>query len=70
MYGYGFSRSWQDLYEPPRLDCGLKDFDKIRKEFHFLENPDPGTAKSVLTYYTTEFNREMKRNLYCIVSSI
>ena len=69
MYGYGFSRSWQDLYENPRLNCGLKDLNKAIGEYAFLENPDPATDKSILMYYVTEFNRNIKQNLYCIVSS-
>ena len=68
MYGYGFSRPWQDVYEPPRLDCGLKDLKKALKEYEFLDNPDADTDKSILLYYSTELNHAMKRNLYCIVS--
>ena len=68
MYGYGFSRPWQDVYEPPRLDCGQKDLDKALEEYSFLDNPTPDINKSILLFYTTELNHAIKRNLYCIVS--
>ena len=68
MFGYGYSRPTQELYEPPRLDCGLKDFDKAVKEYDFLDNLDDKTSQSILQYYTTELNRTIKLNLYCIVS--
>ena len=67
MYGYGYSRPWQDAYEPPTLDCGRKQFEEALKEFDFLNNPDPETDLSVLIYYTTELNHNIKKKLYCIV---
>jgi hypothetical protein len=69
MYGYGYSRPWQDAYEAPRLDCGIKDLEAALAEFHFLDYPDPTIAKSILVYYTSELNHALKMNLYCIVSN-
>lgn len=67
MYGYGYSRPWQDAYEAPRLDCGLKDLEAALAEYDFLDDPDPATATSILEYYTNELNHAIKLNLYCIV---
>ena len=67
MYVYGYSRPYVDLYVEPKVDCGPKDFEDILKEFEFLDHPEPGTDKSVLTYYVTEFNHEAKMKLYCLV---
>jgi hypothetical protein len=68
MYVYGYSRPYVDLYVEPKVDCGPNDFEDILKEFEFLDHPEPGTDKSVLTYYVTEFNHEAKMKLYCLVS--
>ena len=68
LYGYGYSRPWQDEYEPPRLGCGRKDFEATLAEFEFLSDPDPGTDFSILVYYTSELNHAIKKGLYCIVT--
>ncbi len=68
MYGYGYSRPWQDAYEPPLLDCGHKEFEEALQEYAFLDNPDPENDISILVYYTTELNHVIKNKLYCIVS--
>jgi hypothetical protein len=68
MYGYGYSRPWQDAYEPPTLTCGRQDFEAALKEYEFLDNPDLETDVSVLVYYSTELNHNIKTKLYCIVS--
>ncbi len=37
LYGYGYSRPWQDAYENPILNCGMKDLESALKEYDFLE---------------------------------
>jgi hypothetical protein len=62
-----FSR--QNKFMDPRVHCGRSDFEKVLKEFEFLFNPNPSTAKSILTYYVSEYLRTMKLKLYCLVTT-
>jgi len=67
LYGYGYSAPFSEFLERP-VDCSIDDLFLIFDDYEFLENPDPSTDKSLLIYYTTELNVDIKRKLFCIVS--
>ncbi len=68
LYGYGYSWPYQNSYKAPRVECGLKDYEDVLKEFEFLDNPDSSVDNSVYSYYVTEFSHQAKLKLYCLVS--
>lgn len=70
MYGFGYSKQYADLYMDPETHCNVEDFDKLLQEFDFLEHHDSATHKSILNYYSTEFNVFFKRKYFCIVSNL
>ena len=70
MYGYGYSRPYMDLYQEPRVACGLEDYEALLEEFQFLEHPDFSTDVSVLSYYASEFNHQLKLDLFCLVNLV
>ena len=70
LYGYGYTGPYVALYLNPKVDCGPSDFEDLLNEFTFLDHPDQSTDKSVLVYYTSEFNHLAKMNLFCLVSTI
>ena len=47
----------------------VKSIFQVFDDFTFLDSPEPGVDKVILTYYTTELNNDVKRKLFCIVSS-
>ncbi len=53
-----------------KFDTFIESFLKIFEDYKFLDQPDPETHKKILSYYTTELNVDIKRKLFCIVSSI
>ena len=67
MYGFGYSRPYMDLYQDPRVSCGLKDYEAALEEFEFLEYPDFSTDVGILSYYASEFNHQLKLDLHCLV---
>lgn len=69
LYGYGYSAPFTEFLERP-VDCSIDDLFTIFDDYQFLDNPDPTTDKSLLIYYTTELSVDIRRKLFCIVSSL
>ncbi len=51
-----------------QVDCGIYEFDHTVNEYEFLTQNYKAVSKDQGKFYAVEFNHQLKKNLYCIVS--